>query len=123
MVQNKKQVLGAWGEQLAADWLARQGYEIIAQNFSCPAGEIDIVARRADIISFIEVKTRSGWTGSAERSVGFTKQQHLTRTARYFCRQYNFSLLSTSILFEQISIYRNQENNKAHIIKYILLSN
>lgn len=120
MVQNKKQVLGAWGEQLAVDFLIRQGYEIVEQNFVCPTGEIDIVARYNDAVSFIEVKTRSGWTGSAERSVGFAKQQHITRTARYFCRQYNFNLLSTSILFEQISIYRNRENNKAQIIKYIL---
>lgn len=120
MVQNKKQELGSWGEQLAADFLVRQGYEIVQQNFVCPAGEIDIIARKNDALSFIEVKTRSGYTGSAERSVGFVKQQHLSRAARYYCRQWNINVLSTAIQFEQISIYCNRRDKDAQIIKYLL---
>ncbi|OGH64677.1 MAG: hypothetical protein A2821_04470 [Candidatus Magasanikbacteria bacterium RIFCSPHIGHO2_01_FULL_41_23] len=120
MPQNKKQKLGSWGEQLAVDFLLRQGYNILEQNFICAAGEIDIIARHSDAISFIEVKTRSGWTGSAERSVGFIKKQHLTRAARYYCRQWNVNILSTSILFEQISIYCNRGNKQVQIIKYVL---
>lgn len=119
-MQNKKQILGSWGEQLAADFLVRQGYEIVEQNFTCPAGEIDIVARKGDTLSFIEVKTRSGWTGSAERAVGFVKQNHLSRAARYYCRQWNINLLATSIIFEQISIYCRKGDGKAQIIKYVL---
>ena len=53
-----KDDLGRWGERVAGDYLATEGYEIIARGWRCPRGEIDIIARRGDSIAFIEVKTR-----------------------------------------------------------------
>lgn len=51
--------LGAAGEQAAAAWYRAAGYEIIARNWRCREGEIDIVARKARLLVFCEVKTRS----------------------------------------------------------------
>ena len=47
---------GLWGEQFAADWLQNHGYEILARNWRKGHGEIDIIARKEDIIAFVEVK-------------------------------------------------------------------
>lgn len=56
-----KDVLGARGEQLAAQMLEDQGWQILDRNWRCREGELDIVARDpwADTIAFVEVKTRS----------------------------------------------------------------
>jgi len=50
--------LGDWGEKLAADYLMKHGWKILARNFHSRYGEIDIIACNEDFISFVEVKTR-----------------------------------------------------------------
>src|SRR5881396_2784363 len=55
----KKDPLGERGENLAARELRNKGYRIIARNFKCVMGEIDIVARDGKTLVFVEVKTRA----------------------------------------------------------------
>ena len=50
--------LGQQGEALAADYLAARGYKIIERNFRAGHQELDIIAEQADILHFVEVKTR-----------------------------------------------------------------
>lgn len=52
--------LGRWGEDVAVRHLEAQGYEVLARNWRCRYGEIDVVARHGDALVFVEVKTRSG---------------------------------------------------------------
>ena len=52
--------LGQWGERQARVHLEAKGYAVVASNFRCRAGEIDIVARQGDEFVFVEVKTRRG---------------------------------------------------------------
>lgn len=54
--------LGALGEQLAVDHLIGLGLEILARNWRCRYGELDVIAadRAADTVVFVEVKTRTG---------------------------------------------------------------
>ena len=48
------------GAELAArEWLARRGFEILATNYATRYGELDIVAREGDVVSFVEVRCRS----------------------------------------------------------------
>ena len=54
-----KDAVGRYGEQCAADHLAAAGLEILARNWRCRAGELDIVARDGSQLVFVEVKTRS----------------------------------------------------------------
>ena len=77
--------LGERGERIAARFLKRLGYGIIARNYRCPAGEIDIIALDQDTVVFVEVKTRSS-TGEPfpESQVNYHKQRQLTRVARTF---------------------------------------
>ena len=81
-------VLGSQGEQAAADYLTRQGYRICARNFRVPAGEIDIVAAKQELVVFVEVKTRRGLgCGTPAQAVTYHKQQKIIQTARWFLRQ------------------------------------
>jgi putative endonuclease len=77
--------LGASGERAAARVLRRAGYRILARNYTCPAGEIDLIAADADTIVFVEVKTRTSTAiNYPEASVTWAKRKQLTRVARYF---------------------------------------
>lgn len=61
--------LGAWGEQAATRYLMRQGLEILAVNWHCPRGELDVVARDHEMLVFVEVKTRTDATDALERII------------------------------------------------------
>ncbi|MEU7767714.1 YraN family protein [Nocardia sp. NPDC049190] len=77
-----KQALGAHGEELAAQFLCAAGMEIVARNWRCRYGELDLIARDRDVTAFVEVKTRSGLGyGIPAESVTFTKQQRIRRLA------------------------------------------
>lgn len=89
--------LGAWGEKVAAVHLSAHGYEIVAQNWRCPVGEIDIVAVKDDEIAFVEVKTRRvSAYGSAENAITQRKAQKLIELAQTWMLEHdderNFSI-------------------------------
>ena len=73
-----KDVLGRFGEDTAAAHLERAGLSLVARNWRCREGEIDIVALDGELLVFCEVKTRSGLGfGSPAESVSLTKQRRL----------------------------------------------
>jgi len=78
----KRQELGAAGEKLARDFLKKKGYKIIESNFRCRHGEIDIIARKDNMVVFVEVRTRSSDAyGTPEESVTRQKRERLAATA------------------------------------------
>jgi len=77
--------LGARGEELAARFLEAQRYTILARNFRCRAGEIDLVALDCDRVVFVEVRSRTGERlGTPLESVDARKQAQVVRVARHF---------------------------------------
>lgn len=77
--------LGKKGEKLAAEYLKCHGLQIIQYNFRKGNSEIDIVAREADTLVFIEVKTRIGTKfGTAEESITPWKKHQLIKSAYYY---------------------------------------
>jgi len=54
-----KDEVGRWGEAYARRWLAQRGWRILASNWRCRAGEVDIVAVRGPDLVFFEVRTRT----------------------------------------------------------------
>jgi len=82
------QRIGKWGEEAVAAYLAGRGYEVIARNARTPYGEIDIVAKQADIMIFVEVKTRtSNKMGLPEDSVNLRKQAHMIACAEHYAAE------------------------------------
>jgi len=82
------QRIGKWGEQIAADYLAQRGYEIIARNIRTPYGEIDIIAKQSDITIFVEVKTRTSNTmGLPEESINARKREHMLAAADHYAAE------------------------------------
>ena len=80
-----RQRIGQWGESVAADYLSARGYAILARNVRTPHGEIDLLARRDQVLVFVEVKTRtSRGQGYPEEAVGSRKQAHLLAAAEHF---------------------------------------
>lgn len=86
-------VLGAWGEGLAAEYLRRRGYRIVAGRYRCRYGEIDIVARNWRYLVFVEVKLRKDADFALAREyVDSHKQRRLRLAAQCYlaahpCRQ------------------------------------
>jgi putative endonuclease len=74
----KRQMIGAWGEQAAADFLSGQGYEILARNVRTPRGEIDLLVRSGEVIIFVEVRTlTSSKFAHPEETINHRKQSHI----------------------------------------------
>ncbi|MEV6768126.1 YraN family protein [Nocardia sp. NPDC051030] len=74
--------LGAHGEELAARFLCEAGLEIVARNWRCRYGELDLIAREGEVTAFVEVKTRRALTfGPPAEAVTFLKQQRIRRLA------------------------------------------
>lgn len=103
----QKKELGAKGEKLASEYLAAQGYTIVAMNLTSPYGEIDLVAQKGKRLFFVEIKTRTGDTyGSALDAVTWQKQKKIRRNAEYWLlRRYDWKnfipFLSVIALDEQ----------------------
>jgi putative endonuclease len=74
--------VGAWGENLATDYLIAKGYEILARNARTSAGEIDLIVRKGELLSFVEVKTRRSTSfGPPEEAITPAKQQRMSDAA------------------------------------------
>ena len=77
--------LGDFGERIAAHRLEADGLTIIARNARLPAGEVDIIAREAADLVFVEVRTRRAGAGLAAESITDTKRERMWRCAMQYC--------------------------------------
>jgi putative endonuclease len=89
-VPHARRRLGDRGEQIAIALLAERGYTLIARNYSCPAGEVDLVCRDGDTLAFIEVKTRRGTAfGTPEEAVTPAKLVHIAAAAGHYLAEHD----------------------------------
>jgi putative endonuclease len=81
-VSDHRRRLGQAGEAAAAAWYEANGYEILARNWRCQEGELDLVLRRAGTVVFCEVKTRTSvMFGAPVEAITRTKRERLRRLA------------------------------------------
>jgi putative endonuclease len=79
--------IGTSGENFVAEWLEAQGATILARQWTCRSGELDLVVRTPDeIVAFVEVKTRSrgNWDSNGILSITVTKQRKIITAAQLF---------------------------------------
>lgn len=100
-------ILGREGEELAARFLEKEGYEIIETNYNCGFGEIDIIAKKGKELAFVEVKTRSQtFFGMPVESVNIPKQRHIYKVAEYYI--YKTNAYNYEVSFDVIEVYKYQ---------------
>ena len=76
---------GKQAEALAARFLARRGLQVLAQNFRCRGGEIDLICRDGKVLVFVEVRLRRNANyGGAAASITATKQARIILAARHY---------------------------------------
>lgn len=102
----RNNLVGAWGEALAAEYLRKKGYQILARSYRCRYGEIDLIARRKGILAFVEVKLRKNDSfAQAREYVSFTKQDRLRKTASMYLAEAASELQPR---FDVVEIYAPQ---------------
>jgi putative endonuclease len=81
-VSDARRQVGDAGEDAVADWYRAAGFAVVARNWRVREGEIDLIARRADVLVFCEVKTRrSDAFGIPAEAVTFRKQARIRKLA------------------------------------------
>ena len=114
--------LGRRGEELAAAYLLKAGYRIVAANFSIPVGrnrlgaqievEIDLVAYEGETLCFIEVKSRaSDWFAPPEANVDRRKQRQVARAARAYRRM--FGLAGAPYRYDVVTVILPAEEDRS----------
>ena len=111
---NIKKIIGNMGEEKIAWHYRIKGYKVIARNFSCRYGELDIVAQKRDTIAVVEVKTRKNSNfADAKDYVDYKKQARIKRATDIFL-QLN-KLTEYNIRFDVAEVYT--ENRTINIIE------
>lgn len=97
---------GAWGEALAAEYLRKKKYTVVAAGFRSRFGEIDLIAQNKQFLLFVEVKLRkSASFAQAREYVDRRKQDKLRVTASIFLSKYPTNLQPR---FDVVEIYAPQ---------------
>lgn len=96
--------LGRWGESLAAAYLRKKGYEIVAANYRCRLGEIDLIAENRHALVFVEVKLRKNADFALAREhVTQRKQARIRQTALLYLASHETA--GKPARFDVIEIY------------------
>ena len=84
-MSRRRNELGQWGETLAAQYLQERGCALVASNWRCSAGEVDLIVRDGDCLVFVEVRTRRGKKyGTPEESITPRKLAHMIAVAETY---------------------------------------
>jgi putative endonuclease len=85
-MSRERVLLGEFGERVAVAHLESEGYRVLARNFRCREGEIDIIAQNGGCLVFVEVRTRRGESmGSAAESLTPLKGARISAAAEAYC--------------------------------------
>ena len=115
MSGQESRLLGRWGESLAAEFLRKRGYSILAAGWRCRFGEIDLIAADERYLCFVEVKLRrSAAHGTAGAFVDRRKQEKLRTAAQLYLTGHPTGLQPR---FDVVEVYapRGMETDKPEI--------
>ena len=102
----RNNVVGAWGEALAAQYLQKKKYTIEACGYRCRFGEIDLIVSNSEYLVFVVVKLRKNDSfADAKEFVDYHKQNRIRTTAELYLSQY---LTELQPRFDVVEIYAPQ---------------
>jgi len=109
--------LGKKGEDLAASYLQKsQGYRILQRNYRCVFGEVDIIAKDHDVLSFIEVRTRKSEDfGNPKESITKRKQDQISKVALEFISKHNLHHMKAR--FDVVAVSLLPDRERMELIK------
>jgi putative endonuclease len=112
---DRRQMRGRQGEQVAEEFLRAQGYTILARNYRVALGEIDLIMQDRQTLVFVEVRTHSGVTfGDPLASVNGRKQRQIAKAAlQYLIRN---GLMEREARFDVVGIrWEDEQAQLTHI--------
>jgi putative endonuclease len=118
--ENRKQI-GDYGEKLALEAYLKAGYKVVAKQYRCAMGEIDLIVRKKDVLVFVEVRTKTTQRyGSAEESITDKKKKTIRKVSQFFLQDftYNKSFNQIAIQFDVIAITIDKQNKQAWMKRY-----
>ncbi len=110
--------LGERGENIALDFLRKNGYHILAENFRSPLGEIDLIVREGAETVFVEVKTRRSLEfGMPEESVTSGKQKQILKSALIYLKGKGFHEINCRCDVISVAVDNNGKVKRLKLIK------
>ena len=106
--------LGKKGEQLAVNFLVKNGYDIVERNYRFDKAEVDIIAKQKDVLAIVEVKTRS--TTDFGNPQDFVKPKQIQRLVKAVNEYVVENDLDVEVRFDIIAIVKN---GKAYDIEHL----
>lgn len=106
----KHNELGKKGEQLAVDFLLKNGYDVVERNYRFQKAEIDIIARKADVLAVVEVKTRS--TSDFGNPQDFVKPKQIQRLVKAVDEYVVSNALDVEVRFDIVAIVKEGKGFK-----------
>lgn len=102
--------LGKKGEELAVEFLLKNGYEVIERNYVFQKAEVDIIAQKKDILAVVEVKTRS--TIDFGNPQDFVKPKQIKNLVKAIDEYVTVNDLDVEVRFDIIAIVKENRNFK-----------
>ncbi len=100
--------IGRFGEDVAAKYLVKNGYEIIDKNYLTDLGEIDLIAAGEGYLVFVEVKLRyNDEHGYGADAVNYAKQRKISQVAAQYIKR--FRLYDEAVRFDVIEVYTSDK--------------
>ena len=107
---------GLGGEALAVSHLQKKGYEILARNYRCLFGEVDVIARDGNCVVFVEVKRRLSLRfGKPEEAIHVRKRKKISRTALYYLQERGW--MDRNARFDVVVIRPGSDGEEIRLIR------
>jgi putative endonuclease len=105
---------GTFYEDKASEFLKLRGYKILERNFRTPLGEIDIIAKESNFVSFVEVKARSkDYLVSGKEAVDIKKRRKIKKTASLYASKN----LKRFFRFDVLEIIQGEKWREYNLVK------
>ena len=109
--------VGLWGEAVASEYLAENGYSILDRNARTSHGEIDLVARQGTVTVFVEVKTRTSTRfGHPEAAITNKKRAHMVAACQAYLQVH--PELDGDCRLDVIAIEKDRSNKVASLVHF-----
>ena len=119
----KHNEIGKIGERMAKTFLMKQGFNILATNERIRYGEIDIIAKKSNVLHFVEVKSVevknihdiSNLLVKPEDNLTFQKRTKLKRTIEIYLANNNYAVNKSKAVIDLACVYINTENKEGRV--------